>query len=144
MKILYYPFILQGGIMLIDEFYFHNKRNLPTWERIGHPLDSFFVILCYVFLLTNTYTQENLSRYIGLSVFSSLFVTKDEWIHTKSCSGNENWLHALLFILHPVTFLCAGIIWMNQSDSLFFIIQPLIIFFFMLYQIIRWSVYANK
>ncbi|HWU42647.1 MAG TPA: hypothetical protein VN132_04380, partial [Bdellovibrio sp.] len=42
--------ILQGSIMLIDEFFFHHKRGLPRWERIGHPLDTITVLTCLLFL----------------------------------------------------------------------------------------------
>jgi hypothetical protein len=46
-----------------------------------------------------------------LSVFSCLFVTKDELVHGKHCRPAERWLHALLFTLHPLVLLSAGLLW---------------------------------
>jgi 2-polyprenyl-6-hydroxyphenyl methylase/3-demethylubiquinone-9 3-methyltransferase len=40
-----------------------------------------------------------------------LFVTKDEPAHSKYCSSGEHWLHAMLFILHPLVLLSAGLLW---------------------------------
>lgn len=124
--------------MVVDEFYFHQKRGLPIWEKIGHPLDSLSVIICYVYVILNPYSQQNLWVYIGLCAFSSIFVTKDEFIHAKICQGEENWLHALLFVIHPVSFLSAALLWMGK-DIQFLKFQAGIIFIFLLYQIIYWS-----
>ena len=33
---------LQALVMAVDEFYCHYRRELPRWERWGHPLDTFF------------------------------------------------------------------------------------------------------
>lgn len=133
------PIILQGIVMMIDEFYFHHKRGLPLWEKIGHPLDSLTVISCYLFLVLKNPTETNIKIYIGLCIFSSLFITKDEFVHAKKCEPLENWLHSVLFILHPITLLAAGIIWINQLSSTFLIIQLFIILTFMIYQIVFWG-----
>ena len=133
------PIVLQGIVMMIDEFYFHHKRGLPLWEKIGHPLDSLTVISCYLFLVLKNPTETNIKIYIGLCIFSSLFITKDEFVHAKKCEPLENWLHSVLFILHPITLLAAGIIWINQLSSTFLIIQLFIILTFMIYQIVFWG-----
>jgi hypothetical protein len=92
------PFCLQALAIGIDEAYFHYRRGLPKWERIGHPLDTLSLLLCLVMTLWAPFDGENLNIYIGLCVFSCLMVTKDEFIHKEHCPGAENWLHALLLL----------------------------------------------
>jgi 2-polyprenyl-6-hydroxyphenyl methylase/3-demethylubiquinone-9 3-methyltransferase len=98
------PLVLQGAAMAVDELVFHRRRGLPRWERIGHPLDTLTIIACIAWLLAG----GSLTGYVVLAVFSTLFVTKDEWIHAEHCSGGEQWLHAVLFILHPVSLAALG------------------------------------
>lgn len=138
------PFLLQGSLMFLDEFYFHRKRGLPKWELIGHPLDTLSVLICYLFLLLRTPTTFDLNVYIALCAVSCLLVTKDEFVHTQVCNANENWLHSLLFILHPVTLFCAGIIWLEQINLVFIKLQALVILSFLIYQIIYWSFFAKN
>ena len=38
--LLYLPFAVQGLAILVDEFWFHHRRGLPRWERLGHPIDT--------------------------------------------------------------------------------------------------------
>ncbi len=125
--------------MLVDEFVIHEKRGLPRWERYGHPLDSLTVLCAFLFLLNFPWSETNQNIYIGICVFSCLFITKDEFVHQDESSGLEHWLHALLFLLHPITFWCAGFIWKTDPSNKFLLYQALVIFFFMLYQILRWS-----
>ncbi len=144
MLLLMIPFILQGAAMFFDEVHFHRKRGLPRWERIGHPIDSFFVFLCYLFIYLKPANATNMNIYIGLCIFSCLLITKDEFIHTEKCEATENWLHSVLFILHPITFLAAGIMWRDQMDPTFLLLQPIVIFIFILYQIIYWRSYETN
>lgn len=145
MVLLAIPFLLQGSAMFFDEVFFHRKRGLPLWERIGHPIDSLSVFICYLFIFLRPFTESNLYIYIGLCAFSCLLITKDEFIHTEKCEAREHWLHAILFVLHPITFLAAGIIWKDGLSSSFLLMQPIVIFLFMLYQIIYWRSYEfNK
>ena len=51
------------------------------------------------------------AAYAGLAIFSCLFVTKDERVHLGHCCAAEQWLHALLFTLHPLVLLSAGLLW---------------------------------
>ncbi len=139
MMLLLVPFFLQGLAMFADEFYFHRQRGLPLWERVGHPLDSLTVLVCYLFIALQAPTALNMNIYIGLCAFSCVFITKDEFIHTEKCSAEENWLHSILFILHPLTFLSAGLIWKENLNAGFLVFQPALIFIFMMYQIIYWS-----
>jgi hypothetical protein len=139
MNWLILPFGLQGIAMFFDEFYFHHKRRLPLWEIIGHPIDSLSVFLCYLFLFLNVPTEMNMKIYTALCAFSCILITKDEFIHTEKCDAKENWLHSLLFVLHPITFLSAGIIWKENSEGHFILIQTIVIFVFMIYQILYWG-----
>ncbi len=137
---LFAPFAFQALAMFFDEFYFHRKRGLGLWEKIGHPLDTLTVIACYAFLYLNPYSINNALIYAGLSFFSCLFVTKDEFVHCELCEPLENWLHAVLFILHPICFLCAGLIWAFEGSFQFFITGQLIILILVtFYQIFYWS-----
>lgn len=129
--------------MLVDEFYFHQKRGLPTWERWGHPLDSLSVLAPFIYLLLSEQTQPHALVYLGLSLGSCVFITKDEWVHAKECSASENWLHALLFLLHPMVFFCAGLLWW-QGEWIPLRMQSLVIAAFMIYQILRWNISWQK
>jgi len=126
--------VSQGILMLFDEFKFHHERGLKKWERIGHPVDSLFFLAPFLYTLKFT----NIYVFIGLCVISSLIVTKDEFVHTKECEASEQWLHSLLFLIHPVAFLGLWVAWQNNF-SLIIQAQSAIIFLFMLYQIIYWN-----
>ena len=126
--------VTQGILMFFDEFVFHHRRGLKKWERIGHPIDTVF------FLIPFLYTQLFSNHYIfvALCIFSSLLITKDEFVHTEECEGRENWLHAVLFIFHPVALFGLWMAWQNSLNTII-IMQAIIIFLFMLYQIIYWN-----
>lgn len=142
--------------MLFDEGYFHLRRGLPRWERIGHPIDTLSVLLCLSFILLIPFSKLNLFFYILLSSLSCILVTKDEFVHKHHCPAAENWLHALLFTLHPITLATAGFMWpviqgvevapwitdwLNNKQALHLFLQmqclATILFFF--YQIIYWN-----
>ena len=142
---LYTPFLLQALCMFFDEFYFHRKRGLEKKKKIGHPLDTLTVITCYLFIYFTDYSMNNVLIFSSLAFFSSLFVTKDEIVHSELCEPKENWLHAILFILHPITFLCAGIIWHAEGkENLFILGQIIILFIVLIYQILYWSIPWKK
>lgn len=145
--------------MAVDEFYFHHKRGLPPWEKLGHPLDTSTVLACFAFLHFTTPSVANLWIYLGLSAFSCLFVTKDEPVHVQVCSGAESWLHAVLFMLHPLVLASAGLIWYAgaaggaeigqalaplQSLSPLLLGQLIVLVAFLIYQIGYWNFYAKK
>ena len=105
------PAILQGMAMMFDEFYFHRRRGLGRWERIGHPIDTSTVMIAYAFMLWAPWTREN-ALYFGVaSIVSCLMVTKDEFVHQKVCLPGESWLHSALFILHPLVLIAGGVTW---------------------------------
>ena len=135
------PLGLQGVAMVFDEFYFHRKRGLPKWERLGHPLDTLTVIACFLFLIFAPVTEENLLIFTAMAFFSCLFVTKDEFVHTENCEAKENWLHAMLFVLHPLVFLSLGYVWYQHLEGLqqALMLQTTMAFGFLIYQIVYWN-----
>jgi len=112
------PMLLQGAVIAVDEFYCHWRRGLDRWERIGHPLDTLTFIACFAWALALPYGRENLLIYAGIAAFSSVFITKDEWVHAASCDAFEQWLHALLFVLHPLVLVSVAVLWAAQAGAL--------------------------
>jgi len=125
--------------MLIDEFYFHRKRGLPKWERLGHPIDTLFVLICFGYLALANALSFNPAIYLGLSIFSCLLITKDEFVHQKECTASESWLHSILFILHPVVLYVSFKIAFDPVLKPFFYIQFALAGFMFLYQIVYWN-----
>ncbi|HEY0468513.1 MAG TPA: hypothetical protein VGC79_30170 [Polyangiaceae bacterium] len=118
LPLLIFPAVLQGLAMLVDEFVFHRKRGLPRWERLGHPLDTLTTAICYGWLVALPPHQPYaLGVYVGLCAFSCLFITKDELVHARLCEPLETWLHAVLFVLHPIVFLAFGLVWLSGTDA---------------------------
>lgn len=131
---------VQGGAILIDEFFFHRRRGLPLWERIGHPLDTLTVILCLLFLYFTERNPTTEKIYYVMAIFSSICVTKDEWIHRKHCSSEEMWLHAVLFMMHPLVLFSAMLEWENSRSA--FLSLAVSVSVFLLYQVIYWNFVA--
>ncbi len=155
------PFFLQAVAIGIDEVYFHLRRGLPKWERIGHPLDTLSFLLCLYFCLWMPFSDTNVSIYIALAIISCILVTKDEFVHTHHCPAQENWLHAFLFILHPITLIITGCMWpvlqgqevphwlnafICDKEMLSYILtgQAIFITLFFFYQIIFWNFIWNE
>ncbi len=105
------PFWLQALCIGVDEGYFHIRRGLPLWERIGHPLDTLSFLFCIGYVLFVPYSAAAVFPYVCLALFSCLLITKDEFVHQKYCPGAEHWLHALLFIIHPMALAGAALLW---------------------------------
>jgi hypothetical protein len=148
--VLLVPFLVQGAAIVFDEFYFHRKRGLPRWERLGHPLDTLSQISVFLFAWAVAPTTTNARLwFIALAVFSSLLVTKDEWVHTKLCSSAEHWLHSLLFILHPTVMGCTYLLWPllhngNSSVRTFLAGELLLVVSFFVYQVLYWGFLWNR
>ncbi len=159
--ILLLPFLIQGIVITFDEWYFHRKRGLPKWERIGHPLDTASVLICLLFPLLFPYTPGSLKVFIGLAIGSCLFVTKDEFVHKEHCPAMEQWVHALLFLNHPVLLTATALVWtLFDAHSTpiwltpllgyiaffktFLILQAAMAASFMFYQIIYWNFLWKK
>jgi hypothetical protein len=155
------PFFAQALVIGIDEAYFHVRRGLPLWERIGHPIDTLSILICILFVINVPFSSAMLKIYVGLAVGSSLLVTKDEFVHKHLCPWTEHWLHALLFTLHPIVLFFAGLIWpitqgietapwihrlLDQPDylRLFLHLQAGGITLFLAYQIIYWNFITTR
>ena len=111
------PFLAQMLCMTVDEFWFHRKRGLPRWERIGHPLDTLTVVICMAWILCIQPNRWTVLAYVAMAVFSSIFVTKDEPVHKRHCPAAEHWLHAVLFLLHPIVLANAALLWPAVQNS---------------------------
>lgn len=155
------PFLLQGICIGFDEVVFHVRRGLPRWERIGHPLDTLSVISCFLFVFFVPYSPAALKVYIGLAIFSCLMVTKDEFVHKHHSPASENWLHALLFLLHPVVLSFAGMMWaalfgeiwmkwmvplMDDPGALKAVLgaELVLLSLFFMYQVVFWNIVWRK
>jgi hypothetical protein len=138
--LFYIPFLVQAVVIGYDEFYFHIKRGLPRWERIGHPLDTFSVVLCLAFVIVFSYSKALMLPFIGLGALSCLLVTKDEFVHKQHCDAKEQWLHALLFLNHPLVLISMGCMWWEGARFAPFLkIQLVLVSLFCLYQVIYWN-----
>ena len=130
---------LQALVMLVDEGYFHRRRGLPRWERLGHPLDTLSVAVCYGWLsLASPTRTSSLWVYAGLAAFSCLFVTKDEVVHARVCTRAECWLHAVLFLLHPVVLAGFAYAWLH-GDVWLVRIQLALTLGLGAYQVVYWN-----
>jgi hypothetical protein len=138
--LLLLPAALQMVAMAFDELVFHRRRGLPLWERVGHPLDTLSAVACYAWLvLVSPERPHALGVYVALCVFSCLLITKDEFVHSKVCEPLENWLHALLFVLHPIVFLGFGLIWASAAHAWLLQVELVLTLGLLVHQIIYWS-----
>jgi uncharacterized membrane protein len=135
------PAALQALVMLVDEGWYHRRRGLGRWERLGHPVDTFSVALAYAWLVTHPVASHGaLVVYVALAALSSLLVTKDEPVHARVCTAGEHWLHALLFVLHPVVFVAFGALWWWHPEALRVVhVQLALTLLLMTYQLVYWS-----
>lgn len=133
---------VQGAAILFDEFVFHRRRGLPKWEVIGHPVDTMAVILCLLFLAFVDRTPTTEKVYFAMATISCLLVTKDEWVHRKHCSGEEMWLHAVLFMMHPLVLFSGYLEWEQRRPA--FLAVSGAVFVFFVYQVIYWNYLALR
>lgn len=111
------PFALQGLAMGVDELGFHHRRTVPRWEWMGHALDTSVFLACLASPLLLAPTPANIRIYGVLAVLSCLLITKDEFIHQRLCSGGEHWVHAVLFILHPLVLIATAFLWVSPGGA---------------------------
>ncbi len=131
---------LQGLAMLVDEFVFHRRRELPRWERIGHPLDTSTFLAVFLTLGLASPNPLSSAMLLLMMVFSCLFVTKDEWVHAQLCSGGESWLHAFLFVIHPTVFFLAWHVWLQHGPQPLHLAYCVVLSAWLVYQIVYWNV----
>lgn len=134
---------LQALLMVVDEFWFHHRRGLGRWERLGHPVDTLSVILCFAVVGILPYSEGSFWLYSFLAAFSCLLITKDEWVHARECLPTEHWLHSVLFILHPLIFIFLGSLYAQGSHfgelKLLVQGQGYVLVGFFCYQILYWN-----
>lgn len=133
---------VQAAAIAVDEFYFHFKRGLPKWERIGHPLDTLSVLIVFLALNFTRYNGTTPVWLIGLMLFSCALITKDEWVHHEHCEAAESWLHSVLFLIHPLVFLASWNVWKDSGSHFLLQAQLAGLALFLLYQIIYWNFIA--
>ena len=105
------PFALQSLAMGVDELGFHHGRAVPRSEWLGHALDTSVFLVCLGCPLLLAPTAAHMQGYAVLAVLSCLLVTKDEVRPHLACKGGEHWVHALLFLLHPVVLASTACLW---------------------------------
>lgn len=132
--------IAQGFLMAVDEVYFHRRRRfkLPRWERLGHPLDTLTVLIPLLLALLFPPAAPWTGTFLALAVFSCLFVTKDEWVHARLCEPAEQWLHALLFLLHPALFAAIFFLW-REGERGWIALQTVLTAGFLCWQALYWN-----
>lgn len=135
---LFLPLALHAVLMAVDEW-LHHRRGLGRWERWGHPLDTLTVLACVLYVTQVEFAPSRTLTYAGLAIFSTIFVTKDEWVHARECAPFEQWLHALLFILHPVILYLLYAHWSKGELAAWTSGLPLGIGVFFLYQAGYWN-----
>ncbi len=139
--VLLLPAVLQMLAMAGDELIFHRRRGLPRWERLGHPLDTLSAALCYGWAVVSPpHSPHALTVYIALCAFSCLLITKDEFVHARVCDAMEAWLHAVLFVLHPIVFLGFGFIWQRGGAAWTLGLELAATLVLLLHQLLYWSV----
>jgi hypothetical protein len=134
MTLLLVPLVLQALATAVDEAWYHRRRGLPRWERIGHPLDTLTVAATYAWGLAG----GSLAGYVALASFSCLFVTKDEVVHQRACASGEHWVHALLFVLHPIVFLAVALLLRDGRVAVVALLLAATIAWG-LYQLVHWN-----
>lgn len=146
--ILFHAFVL-----FVDEFYCHLKRGLPKWERIGHPIDTACFLICYILVIFFPMNDVVFFIFLINAVFSCFLIVKDEAVHLKYANSFEQYLHALLFVLHPVILCILFLSWglFTKSEFLFFnyfefsllkyviLTQFFLAIIFFWYQLIYWN-----
>jgi hypothetical protein len=141
LALLLVPALLQMLAMAGDELVFHRKRGLPRWERLGHPLDTLSAALCYGWVVFVPVSAPGaLVVYVALCAFSCLLITKDEFVHARLCQPMETWLHAVLFVLHPIVFLGFGAIWRQGLGSWPLKVELGLTLALLLHQLVYWNV----
>jgi 2-polyprenyl-6-hydroxyphenyl methylase/3-demethylubiquinone-9 3-methyltransferase len=84
---------------------------------MGHALDTLVFLACLICPLLLAPEPANLRLYGMLAVLSCILITKDEFIHQRLCSGGEHWMHAVLFILHPIVLTATAFLWISVGTS---------------------------
>src|SRR5690606_23591811 len=105
----------------------------------GHPLDTLTALVPFALMAHAAPGPAASVAILALMLFSCGFVTKDEWVHARLCGGEEGWLHAVLFMLHPTIFVLAWIVWRTGGPQPLFSLVTAALALFCGYQVIYWN-----
>lgn len=107
---------VQGTLSLLDEALFHRWRVLGRTESWSHVFDTGFFALTISMPAFLTPTKTRLALFVLGALISSVGITKDNWIHERECSPGEQWIHSLLFVLHPLVLATLAWLWLEQKN----------------------------
>ncbi|UPT75115.1 MAG: bifunctional 2-polyprenyl-6-hydroxyphenol methylase/3-demethylubiquinol 3-O-methyltransferase UbiG [Elusimicrobiota bacterium] len=128
----------QAVLMLVDEAVFHRSRRLGAWESWGHVADSAAFALVMLIPAFLDPAPETARLYAAGVIASTILVTKDQWIHARECGGNEHWVHAALFALHPCVMIAVGALWFAGEGAALRLALPFAVFGLSAYQWAYW------
>ena len=137
-------FGLQGILSLIDEFVFHRSRSLPRWERIGHPVDTLSLAGCLIYAAQVDPGTKAAWILVAACALSCLIVTKDEWVHARLVQAWEGWIHALLFVVHPVVCFAVFRVWDAGDPHGALPLVAIVLLSYAAYQTIYWNVLRRE
>jgi hypothetical protein len=135
---------LQSGLQLLDELRFHRRRGLARIEGWSHASDAFLFGLIMGIPAFWPPAGPALTIYLIGAVLSLLLVTKDEWIHARECTGTELWLHALMFIIHPLLLAGLAVLWLRSGSRPLFLGVALLALGWAIYQLAFWVIGADR
>ncbi len=134
---------LQGLVMVLDELIFHRRRGLGRFERWGHVVDTSVFFGALLIPALASFEQPYILAYCVMAGLSTLVITKDEAIHSRSCGAAEHWCHSLLFILHGAILLLVGLLWHLKPDAFLLQALPILVFCWGVYQHFYWNIYER-
>ena len=118
------PLSLQSLAMGFDELWYHHRRTVPRGEWRGHVLDTTVFLSCLALPLLAAPTPAHLAWFGLLAAGSCVLITKDEFVRHLPCPGGEHWLHALLFLLHPLVLIATVFLWAGPGTVLPGLVSP--------------------
>jgi hypothetical protein len=72
------------------------------------------VLGCFLIAAFAQFRPGMVDLYLVLAAASCLIVTKDEFVHSRECKAGEQWLHALLFVMHPLVLGAGFLLWVDR------------------------------
>jgi hypothetical protein len=122
------------GICTIIDLTFHYMRGLGLWEKVSHPIDAFFITFCMFlgFYCLNWHSAKFFWIYCFVAFITLLLSYKDEFIHQKECTHQEQLIHAIMFSCIGISLALGAIMILLGIGKLLFLLAFLIgvIFFF--------------
>jgi hypothetical protein len=107
-----------GVLTLYDELWLHRRRRLGSWEARAHLAATALIVVLELGVFFLAPSPGRMFAYFVLAVASSLSITLEEKLHARVCPPIEHWVHALLFMLHPLALLTIGVCWQRLGKPL--------------------------